>query len=85
VFSLALVGCWPYRVVSPSCSEKDSAPNLLAATASLRPGYPVRGKVIDLATGDGLVGATRIVLDGCGFVQVRERPPWWQSWFPPAT
>ena len=28
--------------------------------------------------------ATRIVFDGCGYVQVRERRPWWQSWYPPA-
>jgi len=29
------------------------------------------------------LSATQIVLDGCGFVQVRERRPWWQSWYPP--
>ena len=146
VCSLALAGCWPYRVVSPGCSEVTPGPSFLAATASLRPGHRVHGKVSDLATGEGLegalvtfghpeqvvqterdgsfvvsadsagiysvrvrrigyqegtgtlrvlrdslavaqlaLGATRIVFDGCGYVQVRERRPWWQSWYPPAT
>lgn len=146
VCSLALAGCWPYRVVSPRCAEVAPGPSLLAATASLGSGHLVHGKVSDLATGEGLegalvnfghpeqvvqtqrdgsfvvsadtagiyavrvrrvgyregagtlrvlgeslsvaqlaLGATRIVFDGCGYVQVRERRPWWQSWYPPAT
>lgn len=144
VFSLALAGCWPYRVVSPSCPESATGPSLLSATASLRPGHRVHGKVSDLATGEALAGAQvivghpeqvvqtardgsfvvsadtagiyavrvrrigyqegvgtlhvsrdslgvailalsamRIVFDECGYVQVRERRPWWQSWYPP--
>ena len=143
--SLALAGCWPYRVVSPRCSERASGTKLLSATASLQPGHGVHGRVSDLATGEGLEGAlvtfghpeqvvqtkrdgsfvvradtaglysvhvrrigyqegagtvrvlrdsplvaqlgldaTRIVFDACGYVQVRERRPWWQWWYPPA-
>ena len=144
VLSLALAGCWPYRVVSPSCPEVATAPSVLTATASLLPGHRVHGTVSDLATGEALagaqvifghpeqvvqtardgsfvvsadtagiypvrvkrigyqegagtlrvtrdsltvaqlvLGATRIIFDECGYAWVRERRPWWQSWYPP--
>lgn len=146
ICSLALAGCWPYRVVGPHCPERAPELSVFSASAGLRPGNRVYGKVIDSATTAAIDGAqvrfgrpeqvvvtqrdgafvvsadtvgiyavrvrrvgyqegsgtlkvlgesrtvaqlalreNRIVFDACGYVQVRERRPWWQSWYPPAS
>jgi hypothetical protein len=30
-----------------------------------------------------VIDETTVTLDGCGYVQYRERRPWWQWWLPP--
>lgn len=53
-----------------------------------RIGYtPALGRVRITADSGGtlqlVMRESTIVLDGCGYVQLRESRPWWQWWFPP--
>jgi hypothetical protein len=63
----------------------DSIPPGRYELVTRHPAYHARHDTVMVALGAGVMGrisldARRVMLDGCGYVQVSRRRPWWKLW-----